>query len=53
MIGVFDHSSGMRGFALGSGFGYPITVQQVAQWAQGLPQRGYQLAPASALTVKR
>lgn len=38
------------GEALGAGFAYPVTLAQVARWAQGLEQRGYQLAPASALT---
>jgi uncharacterized protein len=42
-----------RGSALASGFGYPSTVAEVARWAQGLQQKGYQLAPASALTVRR
>jgi polysaccharide deacetylase 2 family uncharacterized protein YibQ len=39
-----------RGGALGAGFAYPVTVEQAARWAEGLPQRGYQLAPASAIT---
>jgi hypothetical protein len=38
-----------RGQSLGVGFAYPVTVGQVARWAQGLPGRGYQLAPASAV----
>lgn len=38
-----------RGQALGSGFAYPVTVEEAARWAQGLPERGFQLAPASAL----
>lgn len=42
-----------RGQALGSGFAYPITLEKVAQWANEVEQRGYQLAPASALTAKR
>ena len=42
-----------RGSAMGSGFGYPSTVAEVARWAQGLQSRGYQLAPASALAVRR
>lgn len=37
------------GQALGAGFAYPVTLSQVARWAQGLEQKGYQLAPASAL----
>lgn len=39
-----------RGQALGSGFAYPVTLQQVSRWAEGLSGRGFQLAPASALT---
>jgi polysaccharide deacetylase 2 family uncharacterized protein YibQ len=39
-----------RGKALGAGFAYPVTVKTVAKWAQGLERRGYQLAPASAMT---
>lgn len=42
-----------RGGALGSGFGYQSTITEVARWSQTLNQRGYQLAPASALAVKR
>jgi len=38
-----------RGQALGSGFAYPVTVDQAAIWARGLAERGFQLAPASAL----
>ncbi|WP_125255168.1 divergent polysaccharide deacetylase family protein [Brevundimonas fluminis] len=39
-----------RGGALGTGFGYPVTVEAVARWAAGLDARGLQLAPASAMT---
>ncbi len=39
-----------RGQALGSGFAYPVTLEKVAQWSRGLDQRGFQLAPVSALT---
>lgn len=42
-----------RGQALGSGFAYPVTLEKVAAWANTVEQRGYQLAPASALTVKK
>jgi polysaccharide deacetylase 2 family uncharacterized protein YibQ len=41
-----------KGQALGSGFAYPVTVEEAARWAQGLSQRGFQLAPASALLRK-
>ena len=39
-----------HGSAMGSGFAYPVTVEQVIHWAAGLPGRGYQLAPTSAIT---
>lgn len=39
-----------NGQALGSGFAYPLTIAQVAEWARQVEGRGYQLAPASALT---
>ena len=35
--------------ALGSGFAYPVTVNEAARWARSVSQRGLQLAPASAL----
>ena len=38
-----------RGGALGAGFAYPVTVDAIVKWAAGLPARGYQLAPASAM----
>ena len=38
-----------HGQALGAGFAYPLTVDEVIRWAQGLAGRGYQLAPASAV----
>ena len=47
---ALEASARERGQAMGSGFGYPVTVQQVSRWAEGLAQRGYQLAPASAMT---
>ena len=42
-----------HGQALGSGFAYPVTLTQVAAWTGAVEARGYQLAPASALTQKR
>lgn len=38
-----------KGAALGTGFAYPVTVEQVLRWTAGLAKRGYQLAPASAI----
>jgi polysaccharide deacetylase 2 family uncharacterized protein YibQ len=42
-----------HGQALGSGFAYPVTLNQVAAWTGAVEARGYQLAPASALIQKR
>ena len=42
-----------RGQALGAGFAYPVTLDKVARWAGTLNDRGFQLAPASALAVRR
>ena len=39
-----------RGQAFGAGFAYPVTVETVARWAGRVEGRGYQLAPASAIT---
>jgi polysaccharide deacetylase 2 family uncharacterized protein YibQ len=39
--------------AIGAGFAYPVTMQQVGAWAQDIGSRGYQLAPASAVLAAR
>ncbi len=39
-----------RGQSQGSGLAYPVTLEKVAQWSRSLDQRGFQLAPVSALT---
>jgi hypothetical protein len=41
------------GSALGSGFAYPLTIAQVQHWAASVGQRGYALAPASAVMTGR
>jgi polysaccharide deacetylase 2 family uncharacterized protein YibQ len=50
---VLEGGALQRGQALGSAFAYPITLEKVAAWANEVEQRGYQLAPASALTVRK
>jgi polysaccharide deacetylase 2 family uncharacterized protein YibQ len=47
---ALEASALQRGQVLGSGFDYPVTLEKVAQWSRGLESRGFQLAPASALT---
>jgi hypothetical protein len=39
--------------AIGAGFAYPVTMEQVGHWARDVGQRGYQLAPASAVLNAR
>jgi uncharacterized protein len=41
------------GSALGSGFAYPLTLQEVQAWTATLQTRGYALAPASAVMTRR
>ncbi|HEY0052427.1 MAG TPA: divergent polysaccharide deacetylase family protein [Caulobacteraceae bacterium] len=48
-LNALEASAKAHGQALGSGFGYPVTVEAAARWAAGLQARGVQLAPASAL----
>jgi polysaccharide deacetylase 2 family uncharacterized protein YibQ len=38
-----------HGQAMGSGFAYPVTIESAGVWARSLADRGFQLAPASAL----
>jgi polysaccharide deacetylase 2 family uncharacterized protein YibQ len=42
-----------NGSAIGSGFAYPVTMLQVAEWAREVNARGYALAPASAVLALR
>jgi polysaccharide deacetylase 2 family uncharacterized protein YibQ len=51
-LALLEAAARSKGQALGSGFAYPVTVDEAARWAQGLSERGFQLAPASALVKK-
>lgn len=39
--------------AIGAGFAYPVTMQQVGHWAADVGSRGYQLSPVSAVLAAR
>ncbi len=41
-----------HGSASGAGFIFPVTIARVAQWAQGLGNRGFVLVPASAIVSR-
>ncbi|MBV9541315.1 MAG: divergent polysaccharide deacetylase family protein [Alphaproteobacteria bacterium] len=44
-----ENKARANGTASGAGFIYPVTIERVQQWAQGLPGRGFVLVPASAI----
>jgi len=44
-----ETSARANGKASGSGFLYPVTIDRVAKWAQGLSGRGFVLVPVSAI----
>jgi polysaccharide deacetylase 2 family uncharacterized protein YibQ len=52
-LAALEAAALLHGQALGSGFAYPITLDEVGRWAAGLASRGYQLAPASAVMARR
>jgi uncharacterized protein len=52
-LGALETQATRNGQALGSGFAYPITLQEASRWATGLSAHGVQLVPASALATRR
>ena len=52
-LAALEASALRNGQALGSGFAYPITLDQVNHWVAALGNHGLQLAPASALMINR
>ncbi len=52
-LAALETAAQQHGQALGAGFAYPITLDEVARWAQTLSSRGLQLAPASAVMARR
>ncbi|MBI1186103.1 MAG: divergent polysaccharide deacetylase family protein [Alphaproteobacteria bacterium] len=42
-----------HGTAIGAGFAYPVTMEQIATWARAIGGRGYALAPVSAVIDQR
>lgn len=49
-LNALEAAARENGDAMGAGFSYPVTVEAAARWADGLSDRGLQLAPASAMT---
>ena len=52
-LSALEDSARAHGSASGAGFLYPVTVERVAQWAQGLSGRGFVLVPASAIVLPK
>jgi polysaccharide deacetylase 2 family uncharacterized protein YibQ len=47
-----EASARANGQALGTGYGFAVTVATAVRWTQGLNERGIQLAPASSLAAR-
>jgi polysaccharide deacetylase 2 family uncharacterized protein YibQ len=52
-LSELENEARVHGTASGSGFLYPLTIDRVTQWAQGLSGRGFVLVPASAIVTAR
>lgn len=51
-LSELENQARAHGSAAGTGFIYPVTIQRVAQWAQGLSGRGLVLVPASDIVAQ-
>lgn len=51
-LNALEATARANGQALGSGYGFAVTVATAVRWTQGLNDRGIQLAPASALVAR-
>ncbi|MEI9885742.1 MAG: divergent polysaccharide deacetylase family protein [Rhizomicrobium sp.] len=52
-LSELENAARTRGVASGAGFIYPVTIERVGQWAQGLTGRGFVLVPASAIVLPK
>jgi polysaccharide deacetylase 2 family uncharacterized protein YibQ len=52
-LSALETEARAHGFASGTGSLYPVTLQRVAQWAQGLSGRGFVLVPVSAIVAAK
>jgi polysaccharide deacetylase 2 family uncharacterized protein YibQ len=51
-LSALENVARTRGSAAGSGVLYPVTIERVKSWAQGLAGRGFVLVPASAIVTQ-
>ena len=52
-LSALENAARAHGSASGTGFLYPLTIERVTQWAQGLSGRGFVLVPASAIVTAK
>ena len=52
-LAALEMEARARGAVSGSGFLYPLTIDRVTHWAQGLSGRGFVLVPASAIVTAK
>jgi uncharacterized protein len=50
-LSELEQRARLNGSAAGAAFLYPITIERLAAWAQGLSGRGFVLVPASAIVT--
>jgi hypothetical protein len=48
-LSQLENDARAKGSASGAGFLYPVTIERVSKWAQGLAGRGFVLVPISAI----
>jgi polysaccharide deacetylase 2 family uncharacterized protein YibQ len=48
-LGALEALAGQRGYSIGFGVGYAVTIDQISAWASAAKSRGIVLAPASAM----
>ena len=49
-LGALEALAGQRGYSIGFGVGYAVTIDQISSWASQAKSRGIVLAPVSAMT---
>jgi hypothetical protein len=48
-LAELERRARITGFAVGLANGYPVTIERLAEWSHGLPERNLALAPVSAI----
>jgi len=48
-LAELERRARVTGFAIGLANGYPVTIERLAEWSLGLPERNFALAPVSAI----